>query len=134
MRAVAVAAQPVRGGEECPRCGAELVLDTGRAGFGPGAGGVPVALSLMLPVSGISGELLGLGASGLVLADLSPGLLLTLLGTVAGGLGLGAGLLGGAERLENTMIALLRLLQRDASSQTCGDCGVHVTDVVYRAT
>ncbi|TMR05692.1 HAMP domain-containing histidine kinase [Actinomadura soli] len=26
-----------------------------------------------------------------------------------------------AERLENTMVALLRLLQRDASSQACGE-------------
>lgn len=60
-------------------------------------GGVAVVLGLALTASRLVGDLLGLDAGGLMLADLAPGVLLALFGAVAGGLGLGAGLFGGGD-------------------------------------
>ncbi|NBE98130.1 hypothetical protein FE391_46305 [Nonomuraea sp. KC401] len=71
------------------------------------AGGVPVVLGLTLPVGGLGGELLSLGACVLVLTDLSPGVLLAFLGTVAGGLGLGAGRSAAAIRVAAVLAALV---------------------------
>ncbi|MBT2225121.1 hypothetical protein [Nonomuraea sp. NEAU-A123] len=46
---------------------------------------------------GVGGGLFGLGAGAVVLADLPPSVLFAFLGAVAGGLGLGTGLLGGGD-------------------------------------
>ncbi|GAA4103029.1 hypothetical protein GCM10022248_90290 [Nonomuraea soli] len=81
-----------------------LLLQFGDPGGGGGAqGGHPVAVLLgggtrgfgvALAGFGFGGGLLGLDAGAFVLADLAPGFLLTLLGAIAGSLGLLPGLLG----------------------------------------
>ncbi|HUR07062.1 MAG TPA: hypothetical protein VM347_31265 [Nonomuraea sp.] len=79
-------------GDAGGRCGVQL----GELG-GSLVGGVTVVLGLALPVGCIGGELLGLGSYVLVLADLSPGVLLALLGMVACDLGLLSNLFGGGD-------------------------------------